>query len=131
MASHDHFDGEDHQCASGRLVMDERLAFEKKLQAELPGNPAMVFVGIGFALAAFLAMAVMPWILDYMQDEGIIKPKIQLGQFGPVHFGPGNRPYIPQPGQQLDPAPQQYAAQATQYAAPAQSPESRFGSPRN
>ena len=78
METHNHFDGGDPQCESGKMVLEERLRFEKRLQAELPGNPAMVFVGIGFALLAFLAMAIMPGILDYMQDEGIIKPHIEV-----------------------------------------------------
>jgi hypothetical protein len=70
--------------STGDPEMDARLAaYQRKLEAELPGDPTRVFIGIGFALFAFMVMAVAPWVLDYMQEAQIIRPRIHLGKFGP------------------------------------------------
>jgi hypothetical protein len=65
----------------------ERIrAYQKLCEHELPGNPSMVFVGIFMAFLTFCVLGSLPWVMSYLQDEGIIHPRIHLRNFGPQRY---------------------------------------------
>lgn len=50
--------------------------YQRAWDEELGGNPTWVLVGIGIALLVFVSIGVLPWALSYMQDNGIIRPRV-------------------------------------------------------
>jgi hypothetical protein len=54
--------------------------YQRAWDQELGGDPAWVFVGIGIALVLFASLGVLPWAVSYMQDNGIIKPRVHWSE---------------------------------------------------
>jgi hypothetical protein len=100
--------------AEQTTTSDRIAAYQKLCEAELPGNPGFAFVGIFIALIVFMCLAVLPWVMSWLQDEGIIHPKLEIHDFGPRVLYRQRVPHA---------APQQM-----HYAAPNQ--VSPFGNPR-
>ena len=54
---------------------DRMIAYQKRWESELPGNPNMAFVGIFLGLMMFCVLGALPSVMSYLQDEGIIHPR--------------------------------------------------------
>lgn len=64
---------------SSRYVPAELEDYQKVWDAQLPKDPMAGAVVVVVTLVFFACFMCFPWVMSFMQDEGWIKPKIELG----------------------------------------------------
>ena len=67
------------QPGGSRYVPAELEDYQKVWDAQLPKDPMAGAVVVVVTLMFFACFMCFPWIMSFMQDEGWIKPKIELG----------------------------------------------------
>ena len=62
------------------------LQYQQAWDHELGGDPRLVFIGIAIALGVFVFLGSLPWVVSYLQDNEIIKPKVHWSDLRQRHY---------------------------------------------
>ncbi len=57
-------------------IPPELAAYHKECEAMLGGGNSEVLIGLLITLAVFIFLISLPWTMDYLQNQGTIKPRI-------------------------------------------------------